>query len=198
MADMIKTEGTAVHVEKDLGPEEAQVRLFEDLSLEEMNTLEKKCKGTDTYELRCPFLTMYSGSQIDFHLIASLFLLFIFNILDRSNIANARLAGLQDDLKLTDTEYQTAVSLMVGLRTETGYIMWHKNADHTQFVGYLLGQIPSNIALTRAKPSRYMPVAIVVWGTISLCTAAVKTKGGLLAIRTLLGFAESPFFPGAL
>ena len=47
------------------------------------------------------------------HLILPLFGLFIFNILDRSNIASARLGGLQKDLNLSDTEYQTSVSILV-------------------------------------------------------------------------------------
>jgi hypothetical protein len=51
--------------------------------------------------------------KIDLHLVASLCLLFIFNILDRSNIANARLGGMQTDLGLSDTQYQTAVAIMV-------------------------------------------------------------------------------------
>lgn len=51
--------------------------------------------------------------KIDLHLISSLCLLFIFNILDRSNIANARLGGMQSDLGLSDTQYQTAVAIMV-------------------------------------------------------------------------------------
>ena len=53
--------------------------------------------------------------KIDLHLIPSLCLLFIFNILDRSNIANARLGGMQSDLDLSDTQYQTAVAIMVSL-----------------------------------------------------------------------------------
>ena len=51
--------------------------------------------------------------KIDLHLVSSLCLLFIFNILDRSNIANARLGGMQSDLGLSDTQYQTAVAIMV-------------------------------------------------------------------------------------
>ncbi|KAE8148869.1 MFS general substrate transporter [Aspergillus avenaceus] len=116
--------------------------------------------------------------KIDLHLISSLFLLFIFNILDRSNIANARLGGLQEDLGLSDTQYQTAVAIM--------------------FVGYLLGQVPSNIILTRVRPSRYIPTAIFVWGGISMCMAATKDYAGIICVRVFLGFAESPFFPGAL
>ena len=51
--------------------------------------------------------------KIDLHLVSGLFLLFIFNILDRSNIANARLGAFQKDLGLNDTQYQTAVAIMV-------------------------------------------------------------------------------------
>lgn len=51
--------------------------------------------------------------KIDLHLILPLFGLFIFNILDRSNIASARLGGMQEDLKLSDTQYQTSVSILV-------------------------------------------------------------------------------------
>lgn len=67
-----------------------------------------------------------------------------------------------------------------------------------QFVGYLLGQVPSNILLTRVKPSTYIPTAIFVWGGLSMCMAATKNYGGIVCVRILLGFAESPFFPGAL
>jgi MFS family permease len=116
--------------------------------------------------------------KVDTHLILALFGLFIFNILDRSNIASARLNGMQEDLNLSDTQYQTVVSIL--------------------FVGYLLGQLPSNIILTRVKPSVYMPIVILVWGSISLCTAAAQNFSGIFAIRFFLGFAESPFFAGAL
>jgi hypothetical protein len=51
--------------------------------------------------------------KVDIHLILPLFVLFIFNILDRSNIASARLGGLQEDLNLSDTQYQTSVSILV-------------------------------------------------------------------------------------
>lgn len=67
-----------------------------------------------------------------------------------------------------------------------------------KFVGYLLGQVPSNILLTRLKPSRYIPAAIFIWGGISICMAAAHNFAGIMCVRVFLGFAESPFFPGAL
>ncbi|KAJ5739377.1 allantoate permease [Penicillium manginii] len=134
---------------------------FEGLTSEECRELEKRLVW-----------------KVDIHLISSLCLLFIFNILDRSNIANARLGGMENDLGLSDTQYQTAVAIM--------------------FVGYLLGQIPSNIVLTRVKPSQYIPAAIFIWGGISMAAAGTKNFAHIMVVRVLLGFAESPFFPGAL
>jgi hypothetical protein len=67
-----------------------------------------------------------------------------------------------------------------------------------KFVGYLLGQIPSNIILTRVKPSRYFQTVMLIWGGISLCTAACHKFADILMVRFFLGFAESPFFAGAL
>jgi len=58
------------------------------------------------------------------------------NYLDRNAIALARLNDLEEDLNLSSTQYQTCVSIL--------------------FVGYLLGQIPSNMFLNRTRPSRYM------------------------------------------
>ena len=57
------------------------------------------------------------------------------NYLDRNAIALARINDLEDDLGLSSTQYQTCVSIL--------------------FVGYLLGQIPSNMFLTRTRPSKY-------------------------------------------
>jgi hypothetical protein len=39
---------------------------------------------------------------------------------------------------------------------------------------------------------------MAVWGVISAAQAAVKSFGGLLACRIMLGLVEAPFFPGAI
>lgn len=62
------------------------------------------------------------------------------------------------------------------------------------FVGYLVMQIPSNLFLNRiGKPSLYLPICMIVWGTLSAATAAVQSFSGLLAIRFFLGFVEAPY-----
>ncbi|GAA5910880.1 hypothetical protein JCM8208_006676, partial [Rhodotorula glutinis] len=116
--------------------------------------------------------------KIDFTLLPTLFILLILNYLDRNALASARVQGIEEDLGMTGTNFNTAISIL--------------------FVGYILGQIPSNAILARSRPSIYLSCCVAVWGVVSLCTAFVQTYEQLLAVRVLLGFTESPYFPGAL
>jgi MFS family permease len=57
-------------------------------------------------------------------------------------------------------------------------------------------QLPSNLLLTRIRPSIYLGLVMVVWGVVSAAQASVKSFGGMLACRIMLGVVEAPFFPG--
>jgi len=117
--------------------------------------------------------------KIDLRLLPMIILMYIMNYLDRNNIASARLAGLETDLGLVGSEYQTSVSIL--------------------FVGYILMQVPSNLLLNKiGRPALYLPSCMVVWGIISAATGAVQNFGGLVACRFFLGFVESVYFPGCL
>lgn len=50
--------------------------------------------------------------KMDIVIMPTLMVMYILNFLDRNNIASARLAGLEEDLNLTRTEYQTCVSIL--------------------------------------------------------------------------------------
>lgn len=100
------------------------------------------------------------------------------NYLDRNAIALARIDTIEEDLNLTGSQYQTCVSIL--------------------FVGYLLGQIPSNMFLTRTKPSYYMASAMALWAVVSTLTGISKNFTGLLLTRFFLGVTEAPYYPGAL
>lgn len=100
------------------------------------------------------------------------------NYLDRNAIALAKLDNIDKDLKLTPTQYSTCVSIL--------------------FVGYILGGIPSNMLITRIRPSWYMGSAMVLWAIVSTLTGIAKNFTGLLLTRFFLGVTEAPFYPGAL
>ncbi|KAK2762291.1 hypothetical protein FQN54_001301 [Arachnomyces sp. PD_36] len=117
--------------------------------------------------------------KVDMRLIPTLVIMYIMNYLDRNNIAAAKLAGLEDDLGLTDVQFETSVSIL--------------------FVGYVLMQVPSNLFLNKVgKPAIYLPGAMIVWGIISTATAGCQSYGGLVAVRFFLGFVEAAYFPGCL
>jgi MFS family permease len=117
--------------------------------------------------------------KIDLVILPIISILYILNYIDRQNLAAAKLHGITDDLNMTTQQFATAVSIL--------------------FVGYLPFQIPSNLIITKiARPGMYICGAVVIWGSISAATAAVKTYGQLLAVRAILGIAEAVFFPGAI
>lgn len=60
-----------------------------------------------------------------------------------SNLAQARLGGLEEDLGMKGTDFNLATSIL--------------------FVGYLTMQLPSNMLLTRMPPSIYLGVAMSIW-----------------------------------
>jgi hypothetical protein len=50
--------------------------------------------------------------KIDLHILPIVVLLYLFSFLDRVNIGNARLYGLEEDLGLVGNQYQVSVSIL--------------------------------------------------------------------------------------
>ncbi|KAJ1327047.1 MFS transporter ACS family allantoate permease [Microdochium nivale] len=116
--------------------------------------------------------------KLDWWIMPMLWLMYWLNYLDRNAITLARLNGLEKQLRLSSTEYQTCVSIL--------------------FVGYILGQIPSNMIITRVRPSWLMGGFMLAWAVVSTTTALAKDFTGLLLTRFFLGVVEAPYYPGAL
>ncbi|KUI63523.1 hypothetical protein VM1G_10273 [Cytospora mali] len=117
--------------------------------------------------------------KIDLLVMPIVVMIYLMNYIDRNNYAAARLQGLEEDLHMTDEQYQIGLS--------------------TLFVGYVLMQVPSNALLNYVgRPSLYIGFFTSVWGLVSLLTSQVKTAGQIIACRFILGFVEAPFFPGIL
>ncbi|KAI0139206.1 putative MFS transporter [Pestalotiopsis sp. NC0098] len=116
--------------------------------------------------------------KVDYHLLPFLILMYLLNFLDRNNLSQARLGTLEAELGMTGTDFNLATSIL--------------------FVGYLLMQLPSNLIITRVRPSLYLGSVMTIWGMISASQAATHSFGALIACRFFLGFAEAPFFPGAI
>ena len=133
--------------------------------------------------------------KIDLRLLPMIILMYILNYLDRNNIASARLAGLETDLGLVGTQYQTCVSILfVGYLLMQGMVFLVGGSVDVGSIS-LYAIVPSNLFLNKiGKPALYLPTVMIVWGIISALTAACQTFGGLLAVRFFLGFVEAAYF----
>lgn len=116
--------------------------------------------------------------KIDRRIMPILIAMIVLNYLDRNALANARIQGIETSLGLTGSQFNTSISVF--------------------FIGYIGLQVPSNLLLTRVRPSIYLPSCMIAWGCLSGFTSFVSSFRGLVLTRFLLGFVEAPFFPGAL
>jgi hypothetical protein len=58
--------------------------------------------------------------KLDAFIMPCMVIMYIFNYLDRQNIAAAKLAGIEEDLGISDVQYQTCVSILF-----VGYSTFH-------------------------------------------------------------------------
>lgn len=77
-----------------------------------------------------------------------LVVMYFLNYIDRNTLAQTRLDNLEKELGM-EGEYQfnTTISIL--------------------FVGYVLMQIPSNMLITRIRPSIYMSSWMIIWSIVS-------------------------------
>ena len=116
-------------------------------------------------------------AKVAWRLVPFLALLYVFNIIDRSNVGFARLK-MTEDLSLSNAVI------------DLGYGLF--------YVGYLLFEVPSNLLLRRFGARTWIARIMVTWGFVSMLTAFVTGPGSYYGARILLGVAEAGFFPGII
>src|SRR5437588_11750248 len=116
-------------------------------------------------------------SRIAWRLLPFLFLLYVANYLDRTNIAYATL-GMKGDLGLSDSVFGTASGIF--------------------FIGYFALQIPGALLVERWSARWLLSLTLITWGALTTLTGFVRTPLELYGARFLLGAAEAGFFPGVI
>lgn len=101
---------------------------------------------------------------------------YLIKYLDQTNINSAFVSGMKEDLGL----YGNQLNYMQTCWT----------------VGYVIGEIPSNLILTRVRSSIWIPTFEVVWTVLTFCLSQANNARTIYAIRFLVGLAESGFYPG--
>lgn len=114
-------------------------------------------------------------SKIAWRILPVLVLSYIFNYIDRTNIAVAGLT-MNHDVGLTASEFGYGAGIL--------------------FLGYCLFEVPSNLALYRFGARMWIARIMITWGLISGAMVFVSGAKSFYLLRFLLGVAEAGFFPG--
>ncbi|KAL5342102.1 major facilitator superfamily domain-containing protein [Aspergillus crustosus] len=118
-------------------------------------------------------------NKIDLRVIPVLGMIYLVCFLDRTNIANARIAGLEEGLNMPPTGYNTCLWIF--------------------YIPFVLCEVPSNIimSLPSVRPNLWLGGLTLVLGILAMCQGLTHSYGGLLAIRFLMGTVETALPAGS-
>lgn len=127
--------------------------------------------------LPAPDIAGHTRRHIAFRLLPFLFILYITNYIDRTNVAYAAI-GMSRDLGFSDRVFGLGAGIF--------------------FISYLALQIPGAMLVELWSARRMISATMIAWGSLTVLTALVHTPGQLYLARFLLGAAEAGFFPGVI
>ena len=113
--------------------------------------------------------------KLDRHLVLFLALLYMLSFLDRSNIGNAKIAGLTDDLRLNSSQYEWVLTAFY-----ITYILF-------EWMTLLYPIVPPHI---------YISICVASWGVVASLQSFATSFAALILLRALLGVTEAAFGPG--
>lgn len=116
--------------------------------------------------------------KLDTRILPILALLFLCSFLDRTNVGNARLYNLEQDVGMTDHQYDQGLAVF--------------------YATYIASELPSNLVLKRVTPSVWLPFLTFAWGIVAMCLGFIQNFAGFVAVRAILGFTEGGLLPGMI
>ncbi|KAB2579534.1 putative transporter [Lasiodiplodia theobromae] len=127
------------------------------------------------YELYTPDEEAAVVKRLDRRLVLFMGLLYMLSFLDRSNIGNAKIAGMSRDLSLSSEQYEWLLTAF--------------------YITYILFEW-ATLLYRLVPPHIYIPLCVFSWGFIASLQSLSTSFGSLLALRALLGISEAAFGPG--
>ncbi|KAJ7709806.1 MFS general substrate transporter [Mycena rosella] len=115
--------------------------------------------------------------KIDWFVLSFVCLQYFSNYLDRANLANAYVSGMKEALNMQAHDFNNVNSMFT--------------------VGYTIAQIPQNLLLHVVPPRILFPLNTLIWGSLTMVTAAATNVRHLYVIRFFQGMAEASTFVGA-
>ncbi|KAL4883129.1 major facilitator superfamily domain-containing protein [Aspergillus karnatakaensis] len=114
--------------------------------------------------------------KFDQYAMPQLFLIACLAYLDRSNLGNAKVFGLVEDLDLKGLEFNN-LSTLFGAT-------------------YIIFEIPWTMAIKKWGANRMIALAMVAWSIVTLCSGFIQNYAQAVVVRLLLGAFEAGLTPG--
>jgi len=140
----------------------------------------KSGRSSDNGNVETPFCSKQSYmTKLDWRLIPILGCTYTILFLDRTNIANARIEGMEKGLRMPANGYNTALWIF--------------------YIPFVLVEVPSNMIMSmpRVKPNIFLGINMLVLGVVSTCQGLTASYAGLLVCRFLMGIFEATLPAGA-
>lgn len=112
--------------------------------------------------------------KVDWRVLPILSFLYLLAFLDRSNLGNAKVAGLSDDLALTGSQFNLAATVCL-----VYYIYTPDDLTQSQvfFFPYSVLEVPANVALKLLRPSLWIGCLVIAWGTVRIRHVFKRSPG---------------------
>ncbi|KAF7190383.1 High-affinity nicotinic acid transporter [Pseudocercospora fuligena] len=117
--------------------------------------------------------------KVDRRLVYILGLMYCVSLMDRVNLPNAAIAGMNVDLDMNK-----------GFRYSTVGLVF--------FITYTLFQPPATILTRKLGPRLFLPGLCVAWGAVMVGFGFVHKWTTLIPLRLILGLFEAGYFPGCV
>lgn len=114
--------------------------------------------------------------KVDTRVLPILSLLFLCSFLDRTNVGNAKIIGLVEDLNMTNLQYNQGLAVF--------------------YATYIASELPSNLILKRLTPRLWLSLLACAWGIVTMCLGFVQSFASFAAVRAVLGITEGGLLPG--
>ncbi|KAF5633157.1 major facilitator superfamily transporter [Fusarium tjaetaba] len=113
--------------------------------------------------------------KMDLRILPTVTIIYLLCFIDRANIGNAKIAGLEADLKMQGYDFNISLSIF--------------------YISYILFEIPLNLLCKRIGPGWFIPACCLGFGICTTCTAFVNDFSTLCGLRFLLGVFEAAMLP---
>ncbi|KAM3507051.1 hypothetical protein MY10362_001978 [Beauveria mimosiformis] len=103
-------------------------------------------------------------------------LLFLCSFLDRTNVGNDKIIGLENDIHIIPSQYRNGLAIY--------------------YACYIASEIPSNLIIKKVSPKIWLPFLAFSWSITTIGIGFMRDYKDFMILRAVLGIFEGGLFPG--